>query len=552
MTDGIFDGWNKLRLQVKMQILIQGILIVFLVAAQYWITLQFEKQVLNAANQRADSVADGAINGLNTLMITKAGENEIISNKDSRALFIQKMGASDGVKEMRIIRSKGIVDEFGEGLPQEHAIDDMDRSVLSSGKTESKIIMEGNESWIRTVVPFIASKDFRSNNCLKCHSANEGAVLGAASVTISVKDDFDTIHKINTWIWIGQGLLQIILFLSIGQIVKRLLKQLGGEPAFVIDIVRQIAKGDLSTEIATRKEDNSSLLAAMKQMQSGLKDIIGGTIQSADKLTNAAQQLAKSSHSVLQAAERQSDASSSVATAVEEMTVSVGQISENALNAQKHASDTGNLAKDGYGAVQKVIVEMNKISGSVSNASSLITALGEQSHQISEIVTVIKEIADQTNLLALNAAIEAARAGEQGRGFAVVADEVRKLAERTSLSTQKIAEMVRTIQGGTDNAVAGMSEGNTLVNESVKIVGDAEKSMALIQDAILNVLASVNDISLALSEQSSTNNLIAKNVEGIAQMTEQTSSIIKDVAASADNLEQLAAQLKDSVGKFNL
>ena len=136
MTDGIFDGWNKLRLQVKMQILIQGILIVFLVAAQYWITLQFEKQVLNAANQRADSVADGAINGLNTLMITKAGENEIISNKDSRALFIQKMGASDGVKEMRIIRSKGIVDEFGEGLPQEHAIDDMDRSVLSSGKTE--------------------------------------------------------------------------------------------------------------------------------------------------------------------------------------------------------------------------------------------------------------------------------------------------------------------------------------------------------------------------------------------------------------------------------
>ncbi len=462
------------------------------------------------------------------------------------------MGESDGVRDLRIIRGKAIVDEFGEGLPQEHAVDEMDHRVLSNGKIESKIMLDGNEALMRTVVPFIASKNFRQNNCLKCHSAEEGAVLGAASVTISVQNDFDTIHKINNWIWIGQGLLQIVLFLSIAQTVSRLLRQLGGEPTYVIDIVREISKGNLSQEIATGKNDNGSLLAAMKQMQSGLKDIIGGTIQSAEKLTNAARQLAQSSHHVLLAAERKSEASSSVATAVEEMTVTVGQISDNASNAQKHASDTGKLAKQGYGAVQKVIVEMNKISTSVSNAATRIAELGEHSHQISQIVTVIKEIADQTNLLALNAAIEAARAGEQGRGFAVVADEVKKLVERTSLSTQKIAEMVQTIQGGTNNAVAGMSEGNALVGESAKIVGDAERSMSLIQDAIINILASVNDISLALSEQNSTNTLIAKNVEGIAQMTEQTSSIIKDVAASADNLEQLAVQLKNSVGKFNL
>jgi len=553
MTDGIVERWNKLTLQIKLQILIQGILIVILVAAQHWISLQFENQTLNAANERAQAVADGAINGLNTLMITKAGEDEIISNKASRALFIQKMGASDGVKELRIIRSKGIAEDFGEGLPQEQALDDMDRNVLSGGgKTESRMMLDNSGAWLRTVVPFIASKDFRTTNCLKCHSADEGAVLGAASVTISVKNDLDKIHKINTWIWIGQGILQIVLFFSIGQIVRRLLSQLGGEPAYVIDIVRQIAKGNLSEVITTRKGDSTSLLVAMKQMQSGLKDMIGGTIKTADMLTQAAQQLATSSHDVLLASERQSDASASVAAAVEEMSVSVGQITENAADAQRHASDTGNLAKEGSGAVQKVIVEMNKISGTVSNASSLITSLGERSHQISEIVNVIKDIADQTNLLALNAAIEAARAGEQGRGFAVVADEVRKLAERTSLSTQKITEMVHAIQSGTDNAVAGMSEGNALVGESVKIVGNAENSMAHIQDAVLNVLASVNDISHALTEQSSTNDLIAKNVEGIAQMTEQTSIIIKDVAASADNLERLAAQLKDSVGKFNL
>ena len=405
---------------------------------------------------------------------------------------------------------------------------------------------------MRTVVPFIASKNFRTTNCLKCHGVDEGAVLGAASVTIDVKDDLAHIQKVNTLIWVGQGILQIILFFVIGQIVRRLLSQLGGEPAYVIDIVRHIAKGNLSELIVTRSGDSFSLLAAMKQMQAGLKDIIGGTLQTADKLTQAAQQLATSSHQVLKASERQSDASASVAASVEEMTVSVAQITENAADAQKHASDTGNLAKEGSVAVKDVIVEMNKISEAVLTSSSLITTLGDQSIQISNIVKVIKDIAEQTNLLALNAAIEAARAGEQGRGFAVVADEVRKLAERTTRSTQEITEMVDAIQGGTDNAVAGMAEGSTRVSESVQMVGHAEKSMSKIQDGVQRVLASVGDISLALSEQSSASHQIARNVEGIAQMTEETSTIIKEVAMSSDHLEQLASQLKKSVDQFKL
>jgi methyl-accepting chemotaxis protein len=553
IMSGITKKWDKLALQLKLQILIQGFLIVILVAAQFWISIQFEQQALRAANERAVSVADGAINGLNILMITKTDKSDVISSKESRALFIDKMGATEGVKEFRVIRSKGVDDEYHKPkLPQEAVIDDMDRTVLASGITASKMTRNGDQTWLRTEVPFIAKKEFRGIKCLECHGVDEGTVLGAASVTIDIKNDLDLINKVNAWIWIGQGTLQVVLFFVIGFIVRHLLRQLGGEPAYVIDIVRQIAKGNLSGEIVTRHGDSTSLLAAMKQMQGGLKDIIGGTIKTADMLTQAAHQLTTSSNNVLQASERQSDASASVAASVEEMTVSVNQISENAADAQRHASDTGNLAKEGSGAVQEVIVEMNKISETVSTSSSLITSLGEQSHQISEIVNVIKDIADQTNLLALNAAIEAARAGEQGRGFAVVADEVRKLAERTTLSTQKITEMVAAIQGGTDNAVAGMSEGNTLVNESVKIVGNAENSMARIQDGVLNVLAAVGDISRALTEQSATNNLIAKNVEGIAQMTEETSTIIKDVAASADHLERLAAQLKDSVGQFKL
>ncbi len=546
------DWWDRIGLQLKLQILIQGFLIIILFSAQQWISLQFENQLLSAAEERAKTVADGAINGLNTLMITKMGDEEVISNKQSRALFIEKMGVSENLKELRIVRGKGVDDEFPAGLPQEQPVDDMDRSVLANGQTQFKLTTSGSESSLRAVVPFIAMKEFRTSKCLKCHGVAEGAVLGAASITIDVKEDLATIRKINTWIWIGQGVLQIVLFIVIGQIVRRLLSQLGGEPAYVIDIVKQIAKGNLSREIATRTGDSSSLLAAMKQMQIGLKEIIGGTLQRADMLAQAARQLAVSSHQVLKASESQSDASSSVAASVEELTVSISHISENSANAQQHALETGNLAKDGSRVVQEVIAEMDKISAVVATSSSLITSLGEQSHQISNIVKVIKEIAEQTNLLALNAAIEAARAGEQGRGFAVVADEVRKLAERTALSTQEIASMIQKIQSGTNDAVEGMSQGSACVDEGVQMVSRAGNSMEKIQIGVQQVLAAVDDISSSMKEQNSASNLIAKDIEGIAQMTEETSSIIKGVAASADHLEQLAATLKESVGQFKL
>ena len=274
MMDSIAKWWDKLALQMKLKILIQGFLIVILVAAQQWISIQFEQQALNAAKERAGAVADGAINGLNTLMITKAGQDEIISNKNSRAQFIQKLSASEGIKELRIIRGKGVEDEYQSNLPQERAVDDMDRSVLASGKTESKMTRDGEGVWLRTEVPFIAMKNFRTINCLSCHGVDEGVVLGAASVTLDIKDDLNNIRKVNILIWIGQGILQIVLYFVISYIVRHLLKQLGGEPAYAADVLRKISQGDLSVELDVKLGDTSSLLYSMKVMQDSLRRIV--------------------------------------------------------------------------------------------------------------------------------------------------------------------------------------------------------------------------------------------------------------------------------------
>jgi len=270
----LIKKWNKIGLQLKLQILIQGFLFIILLPSQQWISSQFENLLLNSAQERTIAIADGAITGLNTLMITKVGEQELISDKKVRALFIEKLGSAEKIKEIRIIRGKGIDDEYERGQPQEYPIDDLDRSVLASGKTAVRLNTQSDGAALRTVVPFIASKNFRSINCLKCHGVDEGAVLGAASVTIDIKDDISIIHKVNTLIWIGQVVLQIILFFVIGFIIRRLLGQLGGEPSYVIDIVKQISKGDLSGVITTRADDSSSLLFAMKQMQYDLRRVV--------------------------------------------------------------------------------------------------------------------------------------------------------------------------------------------------------------------------------------------------------------------------------------
>jgi methyl-accepting chemotaxis protein len=229
--------------------------------------MHLKQQVLSDVEERAKSVATSAINGLNTLMVVKSGNNEIISDKSTRALFIKKMGDLDKVKEMRIVRGKGVDDEFPAGLPEEQPADEMDRRVLAYGKTEFKMIRSSDgEARLRTVMPFIAETNYHGTNCLKCHGVDEGSVLGAASVIIDVKDDMANIKQINYSMWIGQLILQILLFFVISLISRRLLKQLGGEPGQAIEIANKISNGDLSTTIIVAADDTTSLLASMKRM----------------------------------------------------------------------------------------------------------------------------------------------------------------------------------------------------------------------------------------------------------------------------------------------
>jgi len=374
-----------------------------------------------------------------------------------------------------------------------------------------------------------------------------GWVIGSGIYIDDVDAKFRT-DAISLLLWglgIG-GFISISLLL----LSRNIIKTLGGDPVVASNITQRIASGDLATPIDCEPGDTTSLLANISTMQDTLRSMIGTITGNAEQVASAASQLLHASESVADRARQQSDAASSMAASVEEMSVSIDQVRDNAQEAHSISQESGTISQQGAGIIHGAATEMRKISEAVQSSSEIVEDLGRQSDQITSIVNTIKEIADQTNLLALNAAIEAARAGEQGRGFAVVADEVRKLAERTSLSTTEIATMVSKIQSGTRSAVASMQAGVVQVSNGVELANQAGDSINRIRDGAEQVTRVVNGISDSIREQSTAGSDIAQKLETIAQMSEESAVAVKHTAEAARHLQSLSVSLHQAVAQF--
>ena len=335
-------------------------------------------------------------------------------------------------------------------------------------------------------------------------------------------------------------------------IVRGLLTQLGGDPADAVKIARRIADGDLSTPVVVKKGDTRSVLAAIADMQDHLRALIERVRESAGALSGQATALSSSSVQIAASSDQQTEAASSMASSIEQMTASIGQVAEHSNEALSISRASGDLSNRGNEVVQSAAAEMEQIAASAQSMTEIIETLGTQSTQISRIVHVIQEIANQTNLLALNAAIEAARAGEQGRGFSVVAEEVRKLAERTTDSTREIAGMIKAIQDGTGQAVRHMETWSERASNGMSKARGAGECMRDVKTRAGEVLSVVNEISHALSEQSSASNQIAQAVEQIARMSQENATAVGSVASSAQRLEEMAHMLESVVAGFRL
>ena len=269
-------------------------------------------------------------------------------------------------------------------------------------------------------------------------------------------------------------------------------------------------------------------------------------------LIEHAEQINRASNEVSTAANQQADATSAMAAAIEELTVSSTHIADSARDTEKDSHESMSQASEGSGRVMQATEAIQKIASTVMDASERIRALEGRAVQISSIANVIKDIAGQTNLLALNAAIEAARAGEQGRGFAVVADEVRKLAERTSNATTEIEQMIAGIQNDTVGAVGAMNEALPEVEQGVQLARSASDSLQAIEHGAGRTLERVREVAAATQEQGAASTSIAQRVEQIAQMVEETTATIRSTADTAVELEHIAQDLQTQMGRFRV
>jgi methyl-accepting chemotaxis protein len=331
---------------------------------------------------------------------------------------------------------------------------------------------------------------------------------------------------------------------------RQLLQQLGGEPAAAAEVAARIAAGDLTVKVPPAPK--GSLMAAMEEMRNGLRKMIGQMNDHSSELSSASQQLASASRHVARSSTEQNDAAASMAASIEQMSVSISSVAENSQQASALSAASGETAVSGSQIILGASHEMESIAASVNHVAASIEQLGQQADQISSVVTVIREVAEQTNLLALNAAIEAARAGEQGRGFAVVADEVRKLAERTAKSTSEISKMVDVIQRSAGDAVDAMHNTVKQAEHGLGLAHGAGEAVGNIKEGAAQVVTAVASISAALAEQGTVTQSIAQHVERIARMSEDNNTRAAESADAAGHLQKLAQAMRQQVGQFQV
>ncbi|MFL9671597.1 methyl-accepting chemotaxis protein [Pseudomonas marginalis] len=351
--------------------------------------------------------------------------------------------------------------------------------------------------------------------------------------------------------WMIAGIvLAFIIAIIIGVLITRLITR---PIAQAVEGAQRIAKGDLTQAIVTERTDEAGqLLMALSDMQGGLKNTLVEIANASDQLASAAEELSAVTDESSRSLTRQNDEIQQAATAVNQMTAAVDEVASNAVSTSEASRQATTEAEDGRQQVEQAVSGMSSMVVEINDSTQSVADLAGQVREIGKVIDVIRGIADQTNLLALNAAIEAARAGEQGRGFAVVADEVRALAHRTQTSTVDIEKMIGEVQAGADGAVAAMNKSLTWANNTQTLAQNAGQALERITASV----ASINERNLVIASASEEQAQVAREVDrnllNIQDLSTQTAAGAHQTNASSQDLSRLATSFNMLVSKFQL
>ena len=489
-----------------------------------------------------ESIAQNYFDSVNTIMLTGTMNN--------RKIFQQKVVSHENIVEAKIIRSALVNKLYGNGFSDQIAVDDFERKGLA-GKESTQIIEENGKRIMQFIMPVHASKDYRGTDCLGCHQAKEGDILGAVKVSYDLSQSDRNIHESIIKAGILQLLVTLISFGILGFILYKLIFMRINRLKGHLNAIE--SNLDLGKTLKIHHNDElSELSLAINSLMGKFRESMLSVSKATTALTGAAKDVNDISMLTKEAVLTQKSATESVAAAINELDASAKEVESHTQFAAKKSIEANQSANKGLSIAQDAHTGINTLRDEVESNSKKIEELGIKTSEVGGVLEVITQIAEQTNLLALNAAIEAARAGEQGRGFAVVADEVRSLATRTGKSIIEIQETIDSLQKTAGEAVESMVNVSHDANEKADNVANVSNLLTDIAEQIGELDELNAQITTAAHQQNLAADEINENVINISDVAEKSAvDAIKGEEISL-SLLQLANELSDQVSRFKL
>lgn len=535
-------SFNNLKIWVRLVVVIWLMLVVAWTGMIYWASMKSQETAIKQAEDFSNSIHKMTMASLTGMMIT--------GTVAQRAVYLDQIRQSEEIKALRVIRGDAVAKQFGAGSEEEGKMDDVEKNVLATGKPYYQVQQNSFGESLRAVIPALAQKSYLGKDCLMCHIVPAGTVLGAVSMNISLEKENAAVRNFSIQIFTAAVIMSVPLLLFIYLfITKFVTKPLDRMTHGLRDIAQ--GEGDLSQRLdVTSTDEIGEASQVFNHVMEKFSELIRHVSGSAVQVSAAAKELSAGTQQVAHGSDQQSEKSAATAVAVSEIAARIGSVASSTEQVQRHAQESQDRTYEGNESMSRLVGEVDQVESAVRGIATSVEKFVRSTNSITVMTRQVKEIAEQTNLLALNAAIEAARAGEQGRGFAVVADEVRKLAEKSAISANEIDGVTQLLTRQSSMVDISIQEGLQHLNTSMDVVEDVAVVLATVGESVHAVNYELSSIVSATEEQRIAGNEVAANVEAIAKMAEENARANKEAMLAAQKLEHLADDLQELVGRF--
>jgi len=533
---------RQMSVQAKINLALLLVLALVMTASLLFAASTEKRLVLEVVEQQTKDAADSYFDSINTMMLT--------GTMAKRDVLRNKILSRPGVIDARIVRGEPVTKMYGPGYDHQAPVDDFDRRALA-GEAIIDVSDNGGGRVLTVINPILAEKDYRGTNCLTCHPVPENSVVGAVRISYALKA-LD--EEVNRNIFISAGIQLLLLVVGLVVMIHTVRRVVIHRINAMRSTMETMAQDeDLSRSVTVQAEDEVGAMGhAFNRMIDKFRHSLEAVSSATHSLGEVSDRVSNVAEETLRVVMEQRSETDMVASAMNEMTATVQEVARNASQTAAASRGADDEAKNGAYVATEALGGIEVLIRDIEKAAKVIQQVESDSSNIGMVLDVIKGIAEQTNLLALNAAIEAARAGEQGRGFAVVADEVRTLASRTQKSTEEIQTMIERLQGGVRDAVRAMEAAQTRAQSGSDQVEKAAESLGMIAGEVGTITDMNTQIATAAEEQSAVAEEINRNISSISHMADMTSEGAKQTSQISEELVRLANELNRLIGQFKL